>query len=304
MLLFSQPRSRVCQWTRFNQTGQVNWMLSPGWWGWICFPDRAFATRIFKSASAKSALQTRGPRLSPNHGRQSNQYKGKWCPEEDSNLHALQRCYLKAVRLPIPPSGQSAARVTDGLGCVNQLISSSRFLLIFPASAANDCSKVPGSDKGSAMRLIIMGVSGAGKSTLGTALAKALGWRFLDADDFHSEAAKAKIASGQTLDEVDRAAWLDRIVPRLDASDTPTILACSALKAIHRDSLKPDVLVHIVIPPELAITRLEQRRDHFAGPSIAPSQFAALEVPDDAISVQADWTTEAQVAFILSKLTL
>jgi gluconokinase len=297
MLLFSQPRSRVQQWTRFNQPGQVNWMLSSGWGERICFSDRAFATRIFKSASVKSALQTRGPRLSPSHGRQSNQYKGKWCPD------ALQRCYLKAVRLPIPPSGQSAARVTDGLGCVNRLISSSRFLLIFPAPAANDCRKTPGSDKGSAMRLIVMGVSGAGKSTLGTALAKALGWRFLDADDFHSEAAKAKIASGQTLDEVDRAAWLGRIVPHLDASDTPTVLACSALKAIHRDSLKPDVLVHIVIPPELAITRLEQRRDHFAGPSIAPSQFAALEVPDDAISVQADWTTEAQVAFVLSRLT-
>jgi hypothetical protein len=28
MLLFSQPRSRVQQWTRFNQPGQVNWMLS------------------------------------------------------------------------------------------------------------------------------------------------------------------------------------------------------------------------------------------------------------------------------------
>jgi hypothetical protein len=28
-----------------------------------------------------------------------------WCPEEDSNLHALQRWYLKPVRLPIPPSG-------------------------------------------------------------------------------------------------------------------------------------------------------------------------------------------------------
>ena len=29
----------------------------------------------------------------------------RWCPEEDSNLHALRRWYLKPVRLPIPPSG-------------------------------------------------------------------------------------------------------------------------------------------------------------------------------------------------------
>jgi hypothetical protein len=26
-----------------------------------------------------------------------------WCGREDSNLHGLPRCHLKAVRLPIPP---------------------------------------------------------------------------------------------------------------------------------------------------------------------------------------------------------
>ena len=35
--------------------------------------------------------------------------KNKWCPEEDSNLHASRRQYLKLVRLPIPPSGPSVA---------------------------------------------------------------------------------------------------------------------------------------------------------------------------------------------------
>ena len=28
-----------------------------------------------------------------------------WCPEQDSNLHTSRRCHLKAVRLPISPSG-------------------------------------------------------------------------------------------------------------------------------------------------------------------------------------------------------
>jgi hypothetical protein len=46
----------------------------------------------------------------------------KWCPEEDSNLHALQRCYLKAVRLPIPPSGPKFVEVKEGVGGVNVLI--------------------------------------------------------------------------------------------------------------------------------------------------------------------------------------
>ena len=29
----------------------------------------------------------------------------KWCPREDSNLHALRRYHLKVVRLPISPPG-------------------------------------------------------------------------------------------------------------------------------------------------------------------------------------------------------
>ena len=101
-------------------------------------------------------------------------------------------------------------------------------------------------------KLIIMGVSGAGKSTLGLALATALGWQFLDADDFHTDAAKAKIAGGQTLDEVDRAGWLAAISPALNAPPNSKVLACSALKASHRDSLNPDVLVYLDITPDLA----------------------------------------------------
>ena len=72
-------------------------------------------------------------------------------------------------------------------------------------------------------KLVIMGVSGAGKTTLGSALAAHLGWRFLDADDFHSPEAKAKIASGVTLDETDRAAWLARIKPVFDEVGVSTV---------------------------------------------------------------------------------
>jgi gluconokinase len=153
-------------------------------------------------------------------------------------------------------------------------------------------------------KMIIMGVSGAGKTTLGMALASALDWRFLDADDFHSPAAKAKIASGQTLDETDRAQWLARVAPRFEAEEGSVILACSALKDIHRKSLQHDVLVHLVIEPKHAIERLTTRQDHFAGPSIAASQFDALEVPQDAISISATWKTQAQVDHIRAVLSL
>ena len=38
------------------------------------------------------------------------------------------------------------------------------------------------------MIVLVMGVSGVGKTTIGEALAQALGWRFVDADDYHPAA--------------------------------------------------------------------------------------------------------------------
>jgi gluconokinase len=151
-------------------------------------------------------------------------------------------------------------------------------------------------------RIVIMGVSGAGKSTLGAALAERLGWRFLDADDFHCEEAKARIAGGGILNEDDRNKWLARVRPVFHGPDGPAILACSALKAHHRETLAPSTLVFIAIDPSLAQTRLETRKDHFAGPSIAASQFALLETPEDAIRVEAHWPTQQQVDAIVRAL--
>ena len=56
-----------------------------------------------------------------------------------------------------------------------------------------------------------MGVAGSGKTTVGTALAAALGWRFVDADDHHAAASVAKMARGEPLDDADRWPWLDRL---------------------------------------------------------------------------------------------
>ena len=45
-----------------------------------------------------------------------------------------------------------------------------------------------------------MGVSGSGKTTIGQALAHELGWRYLDADDYHPAANVAKMAKGVPLE--------------------------------------------------------------------------------------------------------
>ena len=49
------------------------------------------------------------------------------------------------------------------------------------------------------MIVVVMGVTGCGKTTVGAALAQRMGWRFLDADDFHPPANVAKMAAGTPL---------------------------------------------------------------------------------------------------------
>jgi gluconokinase len=153
-------------------------------------------------------------------------------------------------------------------------------------------------------RLLIMGVAGSGKSTLGLALAQALGWRFLDADDFHTPASKDKIVRGIGLDEEDRARWLAAIQPVFYDDSVSSVLACSALKAAHRNILKPDFLVYLRIDAEQARDRLTQRRGHFAGPSLVPSQFATLEAPLEGLHLEATLPTDEQVRAIKDQFGL
>ena len=61
-----------------------------------------------------------------------------------------------------------------------------------------------------------MGVAGSGKTTVGAALAAALGWRFVDADDHHSPESVAKMARGEPLNDGDRWPWLDRLRAIID----------------------------------------------------------------------------------------
>ncbi|XP_021098279.1 probable gluconokinase isoform X5 [Heterocephalus glaber] len=56
--------------------------------------------------------------------------------------------------------------------------------------------------------LLVMGVSGAGKSTVGAVLASELGWKFYDADDYHPEENRVKMAKGIPLTDQDRSPWL------------------------------------------------------------------------------------------------
>src|ERR1700745_3982418 len=99
------------------------------------------------------------------------------------------------------------------------------------------------------MIVVVMGVSGSGKTTIGRLLAERMGWIFADADDFFSEEAKQKMASGTPLKDYDRAPWLKRLNELLrgwDAEGKNGVLACSALKAKYHEVLEQGIpLTHI-----------------------------------------------------------
>lgn len=134
---------------------------------------------------------------------------------------------------------------------------------------------------------IIMGVSGAGKSTLASALAQHFGYHYLDADDFHSESAKAHMAGGAPLTDAMRKPWIERICTHLHElalRDESVVLAFSGLKKSHRDPLRECGLeTHFLFLDGDAPTiseRMSAREGHFMPPSLLDSQFESLERPD------------------------
>ena len=152
--------------------------------------------------------------------------------------------------------------------------------------------------------IVVMGVAASGKTTVGRALAKRLGWRFLDADDFHSKASRDKMHAGRPLTDRDRRPWLERLHAALaDAIDAkrPAVLACSALTEDYRRILigeLPDVwLVYLRITPELARRRISSRK-HFFNPALLTNQFETLEEPADAITIDASLPVKKAVAAI------
>lgn len=132
----------------------------------------------------------------------------------------------------------------------------------------------------------VMGVSAAGKSTVGTALAFTLGVPFVDADDLHSDANRAKMAAGIPLTDDDRWPWLDAVGARLrDERDSGLVVACSALRRAYRDRIREAapgvVFVHLTGTPELLAARAGARTDHFMPPALLESQLATLEPLED-----------------------
>ncbi len=163
----------------------------------------------------------------------------------------------------------------------------------------------------SAKILLIMGVAGSGKTTIGRRLAAELNWPYHEADDFHSAANKDKMGRGVPLDDYDRAPWLASIRAAMDdclAAGRSAVFTCSGLKEKYRRVLMdgaPGVsLVYLATDFETSLARVGRRQGHYMKADMVKSQFDALEVPTDALSVDTKLPPDKIVAVIKGSLKL
>src|SRR6476619_1232889 len=161
--------------------------------------------------------------------------------------------------------------------------------------------------------IVIFGVSGAGKTTVGKLLVRELGWRFIEADDFHPAANIEKMRSGRPLTDEDRWPWLDCLRKQMEqllSAGENAVLACSALKRAYRDRLRvSDEVRFVFLRGDYALVekQLRSRRGHFMNAALLQSQFDDLEEPqadEHALTVALGRAPEEIVEEIEAKLQL
>jgi gluconokinase len=159
------------------------------------------------------------------------------------------------------------------------------------------------------MVIVVMGVSGSGKTTIGQLLAEALHAEFVEGDAYHPPENIDKMRRGIALDDADRWPWLKILSAEIErwlAAGRTVVLACSALKQRYRDLLakgRPGVrFVHLEGDKGLLRLRLDRRQGHYMPASLLDSQFATLEAPADAVTVDVARSPKAIVAGILDQL--
>lgn len=162
--------------------------------------------------------------------------------------------------------------------------------------------------------VVFMGVCGSGKTTIAKLFAQRVGWPFTEADDFHSAANVAKMASGTPLTDDDRWPWLrslrDWISKETDLGHN-VVMTCSALKKAYRDILREAnakvYFIELTGTRDVLMARLINRKDHYMPAKLLDSQLAILEsLSEDELGfkVDIDHTASEVVDNTLSLLKL
>lgn len=160
--------------------------------------------------------------------------------------------------------------------------------------------------------VVVMGVSGAGKSTIGRHLAERRDVTFVEGDRLHPPANIERMALGEPLDDDARRPWLDAIateIGELHQRGTDAVIACSALRRVHRDRLRgaaPIRFVFLAATPSDLARRVDERNHEFMPPGLLADQLATLESPapdeDDVVEVAPRPTIEATVEAVEAAL--
>jgi len=162
------------------------------------------------------------------------------------------------------------------------------------------------------MIVILMGVTASGKSTIAAELVRLTGWSFAEGDNYHSAANKAKMHAGIPLTDEDRAPWLvslHDVIASWVRNGENGIMTCSALKQAYRDVLTKNIpegtcrFVLLEVPIAVLRQRIESRPGHFMNPDLLQSQLDTLELPQNALRVDAIGPPQVVAQNILSQLT-
>jgi gluconokinase len=148
---------------------------------------------------------------------------------------------------------------------------------------------------------------------VGKLLARELGWRFIEADDFHPAANIEKMRNGHPLTDKDRWPWLEELRQQIERSLSAgenAVLACSALKRAYRNHLRAsDEVKFVFLRGDYAVVekQLRSRHGHFMDANLLQSQFDDLEEPqpdENVLTIELGRTPEDIVERIKAKLSL